>query len=193
MKLITEDELRQLGVLKTGHRKRIIHWVESQREGNGSGIVRSELDSDGRESVISKEPREDVKEMAEAEGSSSEIRETNDSKGGKKDSGKTLSQEQTSKASTTGKDHSAIKDKGGKDSKEKEANKEQSASAAPTLLTVPADSQLEKGSVSPRSAAGQQARPNQPMTSSGSSFPTVPVGKKGTPSKGKESEGTSLL
>lgn len=169
IKLVTEEELRQLGIAKTGHRKRIMHWVEGQKETNESSVARDDAGNDGVPQ------KEEMKESTETDGS--EIKEASESKEGNK---------------SKKENKSANKEKQSKHASKEASKTSKDAKDAAPVLPPPVTASSDGDQGSPRSTAAGQARPNQPLTLSGSAFPTAAGAKKGMNAKSNLPDGTPL-
>jgi SAM domain (Sterile alpha motif) len=53
--LITDEELKQLGIVKTGHRKRILYWIDMQHPGGGVRESRGDFGPPGLREKLEKE------------------------------------------------------------------------------------------------------------------------------------------
>lgn len=181
VKLITDDEMRQLGIAKTGHRKRVLYWIECQRNGTGSGIMR-DTDSEKDDS------RSDV-------ATDSDKDSTDSNKDSNKDQGKRKRKAKKGSSDNKAKDKESNTTTSSS-SKAQQAMMSPRSSSEPafsvaTLSTEPAvvvDKVLPLPATSPFESQ-QRAAPTSSLFMSGSSIPIASSGKKTTPSRHRDIEG----
>jgi hypothetical protein len=171
VKLITDDEMRQLGIVKTGHRKRVLYWIECQRNGTGSGIMR-DTDSERDDS------RGDVATDSDKDSADGGNKDANDSSKAKRKSEK--KKKNTDKKD---KDSSSNNNSGPKAVLSPRVNSEPTMSIA-TVSSEPAVV-VDKVQPLPPSSPfdAQRIAPASSLFMSGSSIPIASSGKKSTPSK----------